>query len=86
MAFQDRFVDRYLNPIEVEEQLAGLVSRFPEMCRVEELPFLSHGYHGAKVKERIAALYYISYWSKGLIASKDHRTKKSLKNEKPLNN
>jgi hypothetical protein len=52
MAFQDRFVSRYLNPLEVEAQLSELVGRFPQLCRVEELPFLSHGYQGARVEAR----------------------------------
>lgn len=52
MAFQNRFFEKYLDPLEVEIQVSELANRFPNLCRIVELPFLSHGYDGEKVEAR----------------------------------
>lgn len=52
MAYRDRFVTKYLNPLEVEAEVANLVLRFPDLCRLEELPFLTHGYMGTQIEAR----------------------------------
>ena len=52
MPYRDRFVTRYLNPLEVAAEFAALPGAFPNLCRLEPLPFLSHGYHGERVEAR----------------------------------
>ncbi|HKY30008.1 MAG TPA: M14 family zinc carboxypeptidase [Pyrinomonadaceae bacterium] len=52
MAFENRFFENYLDPLQVEIQVSELANRFPNLCRIEELPFLSHGYEGEKVEAR----------------------------------
>ncbi len=52
MTFRSRFVTKYLNPLEVEAEVNGLAEEFPDLCRLEPLPFLSHGYEGERVEAR----------------------------------
>lgn len=52
MAFRSHFVTRYLNPLEVEAEVNNLAEAFPDLCRVESLPFLSHGYNGQRTEAR----------------------------------
>lgn len=52
MTFRSRFVTKYLNPLEVEAEINALVEEFPDLCRLEALPFLSHGYEGERVEAR----------------------------------
>lgn len=52
MTFRSRFVTRYLNPLEVEAEVNALVEEFSDLCRLESLPFLSHGYEGERVEAR----------------------------------
>jgi Zinc carboxypeptidase len=48
MAFKSGFVTNYLDPLKVEEEVRDLIQRFPDLCRLEDLPFESHGYWGEK--------------------------------------
>lgn len=59
MAFRDRFVSRYLNPLEVEAEFRDIAARFPDLCRLEELPHLTHGYEGVKVEARGKQKMYV---------------------------
>ncbi|HSE17757.1 MAG TPA: M14 family zinc carboxypeptidase [Pyrinomonadaceae bacterium] len=52
MTFRSRFVTRYLNPLEVEAEVNTIVEEFSELCRLESLPFRSHGYQGERVEAR----------------------------------
>lgn len=52
MGFRSGFVTRYLNPLEVEAEIATIVQTFPSLCRLETLPYLSHGYQGSRVEAR----------------------------------
>lgn len=52
MAFRKRFVSKYLNPLEVDAEIEAVAAEFPELCRLETLPLLSHGYQGARVEAR----------------------------------
>src|SRR5205085_7720127 len=52
MSFHSRFVTNYLDPLQVEAEIAAIVSAFPTLCRLETLPHLSHGYNGSKVEAR----------------------------------
>jgi hypothetical protein len=52
MAFRQRFVTKYLNPLEVDKQIKQLAANFPQICRLETLPHLSHGYQGQRVEAR----------------------------------
>jgi hypothetical protein len=52
MAFRERFVTDYLDPLQAEKQIGEIVCQFPDLCRLEELPYLSHGYEGQKVEAR----------------------------------
>ena len=52
MTFLSRFVTKYLNPLEVEAEINALVEEFSDLCRLEALPFLSHGYEGERVEAR----------------------------------
>ena len=44
MPFRDRFVTQYLNPLEVEDEFRTLTDLFSDLCSLEELPYLTHGY------------------------------------------
>ncbi len=50
MAFRNRFVTRYLNPLEVEDEFRTLVGLFPSLCELTELPYLTHGYEGDRLE------------------------------------
>lgn len=52
MVFRERFVTDYLDPLQAEERIEEIVTGFPQLCRVETLDFLSHGYEGKKVEAR----------------------------------
>lgn len=52
MTFRSGFVTKYLNPLEVEAEISGLAEQFADLCRLESLPFLSHGYEGERVEAR----------------------------------
>lgn len=50
MAFRERFITSYLDPLQAEAQVGEIVARFPHLCRAEELPHLTHGYFGQKAE------------------------------------
>jgi hypothetical protein len=52
MAYCDRFVTSYLDPLQVDVQMAQLAAEFPDLCRLEGLPHLSHGYAGRREDAR----------------------------------
>lgn len=52
MAFRERFVTEYLDPLQSEAEISRIATTYPELCRLETLPHLSHGYQGAKVEAR----------------------------------
>ncbi len=52
MAFRQRFFSGYLNPLEVEAEVMRIAAQFPELCRLETLPHLSHGYQGQRPEAR----------------------------------
>lgn len=52
MAFQNRFVTRYLNPLEVDAQIEQIVANHPTLCQLSELSFFSHGYQGTRIEAR----------------------------------
>lgn len=52
MAFRERFVSDYLDPLQTEAQISQIANAFPSLCRLETLPYLSHGYQGEKVEAR----------------------------------
>jgi hypothetical protein len=52
MGFHNRFVTKYLNPLEVMAEVRSLVAKFPDLCRLEELPLQTHGYWGEKEEAR----------------------------------
>lgn len=59
MAYRERFVTAYLNPLEVAAEFANLSHQFPNLCRLEELPYLTHGYQGVKVEARGRQKMYV---------------------------
>jgi hypothetical protein len=52
MAYRDRFVGGYLDPLRVEAEISRVAADFPTLCRLEALPFLTHGYEGDRVDAR----------------------------------
>lgn len=50
MPFRDRFVSKFPNPFKVDAIFATLADEHSDLCRLEQLPFLSHGYHGQRVE------------------------------------
>lgn len=52
MPFQDRFVNSFPNPLEVDEAFANLALEHSELCRIEQLPYESHGYQGQREDAR----------------------------------
>ena len=50
MAFRERFFADYLDPLRAEARVGEIAARFPQLCRLEELPHLSHGYSGQKAE------------------------------------
>ncbi len=52
MPFRDRFVSKFPNPLEVDATFAALAEEHADFCRLEQLPYESHGYHGQRVEAR----------------------------------
>lgn len=52
MTFRERFVTDYLDPLQADAQIEEIASAFPQLCRLETLPYLSHGYRGQKLEAR----------------------------------
>ena len=52
MGFRRGFVSEYLDPLAVEADITAIVTAHPELCRLETLPHLSHGYFGSRVDAR----------------------------------
>ena len=50
MPFLERFVSDYLDPLQVATQIEGIAQAFPQLCKLETLAHLSHGYQGAKTE------------------------------------
>lgn len=50
MPLRDRFLKKFPNPLEVDSTFAALVGEHAHLCRLEQLPHLSHGYHGHRVE------------------------------------
>ena len=50
MQFQDRFVSKFPNPLEVDAIFVALAKEYTDLCRLEQLPYLSHGYYGQRVE------------------------------------
>lgn len=50
--FRRGFVSSYLDPLAVDAEIATIVAAHPELCRLETLPHLSHGYFGSRVDAR----------------------------------
>ena len=50
--FRRGCVSEYLDPLAVEAEIAAIVAAHPELCRLETLPHLSHGYFGSRVDAR----------------------------------
>ena len=48
MAFRNQFVRKFPNPIEVDSAFATLAREHGQLCTLEELPYLSHGYYGKR--------------------------------------
>lgn len=48
MGYKDRFINDYFDPLRVQTTVRGLAEKFPDLCRLEDLPFKSHGYWGVK--------------------------------------
>ena len=52
MSFRRGFVSEYLDPLAVDTEIASIVTAHPDLCRLETLPHLSHGYFGSRVDTR----------------------------------
>ncbi len=50
--FRRGFVSTYLDPLAVDAEITTIVAAHPELCRLETLPHLSHGYFGSRVDAR----------------------------------
>jgi hypothetical protein len=46
MAFRQRFVTSYLDPLAVETEFKSYPGKYPGLCTLEELPLATHGYTG----------------------------------------
>ena len=52
MPFRDRFLKKFPNPLEVDATFATLATQHSNLCRLEQMPHLSHGYYGQRVEAR----------------------------------
>ena len=50
MSFRQRFLKAFPNPLEVDSTFATLANEYSEFCRLEQLPYLSHGYYGQRAE------------------------------------
>lgn len=52
MAYRTGFADNYLDPLTIARGFTALPAAAPQLCRLETLPFLSHGYRGVRAEAR----------------------------------